>query len=58
MIERRTATSTTSPRPASTASSSIEEGAIHLHRTIQHIKSLGKYAGVVINPATPADCST
>jgi ribulose-phosphate 3-epimerase len=31
------------------------EGAIHLHRTIQHIKSLGKYAGVVLNPATPAD---
>jgi ribulose-phosphate 3-epimerase len=31
------------------------EGAIHLHRTIQHIKALGKYAGVVINPATPAE---
>jgi ribulose-phosphate 3-epimerase len=31
------------------------EGAIHLHRTIQHIKSLGKYAGVVINPATPPE---
>ncbi len=31
------------------------EGALHLHRTIQHIKSLGKYAGVVINPATPAE---
>lgn len=30
------------------------ENAIHLHRTIQHIKSLGKKAGVVINPATPA----
>ncbi len=29
------------------------EGAIHLHRTIQRIKSLGKRAGVVINPATP-----
>ena len=25
----------------------------HLHRTIQHIKSLGKRAGVTINPATP-----
>lgn len=25
----------------------------HLHRTIQHIKSLGRRAGVCINPATP-----
>ena len=25
----------------------------HLHRTIQHIKSLGKRTGVAINPATP-----
>jgi len=25
----------------------------HLHRTIQHIRSLGKRAGVAINPATP-----
>jgi ribulose-phosphate 3-epimerase len=31
-----------------------EEGAINLHRTIQHINSLGKKAGVAINPATPA----
>ena len=31
-----------------------EEGSIHLHRTIQMIKDLGKKAGVVINPATPA----
>jgi ribulose-phosphate 3-epimerase len=30
------------------------EGAIHLHRTIQQIRALGKIAGVVINPATPA----
>ena len=30
------------------------EGALHLHRTIQQIKALGKGAGVVINPATPA----
>jgi ribulose-phosphate 3-epimerase len=30
------------------------EGNANLHRTIQHIKSLGKKAGVVINPATPA----
>lgn len=29
------------------------EGALHLHRTIQRIKALGKRAGVVINPATP-----
>ena len=25
----------------------------HLHRTIQHIKTLGKKAGVALNPATP-----
>ncbi|MFI5364191.1 MAG: ribulose-phosphate 3-epimerase [Candidatus Binatia bacterium] len=31
-----------------------EEGAVHLHRTIQRIKALGKRAGVAINPATPA----
>ncbi len=30
------------------------EGAVHLHRTLQHIRKLGKYAGVVLNPATPA----
>jgi ribulose-phosphate 3-epimerase len=30
------------------------EGADNLHRTVQHIRSLGKKAGVVINPATPA----
>jgi ribulose-phosphate 3-epimerase len=30
------------------------EGAIHLNRTIQEIHSLGKRAGVAINPATPA----
>lgn len=29
------------------------EGNCNLHRTIQHIKSLGKRAGVAINPATP-----
>jgi ribulose-phosphate 3-epimerase len=28
------------------------ENAVHLHRTIQHIKHLGKKAGVVLNPAT------
>ncbi len=26
---------------------------IHLHRTLSHIQSLGKVAGVVLNPATP-----
>jgi ribulose-phosphate 3-epimerase len=31
-----------------------EEGAVHLHRTVQRIKALGKRAGVAINPATPA----
>jgi ribulose-phosphate 3-epimerase len=31
-----------------------QEGAINLHRTVQHIRKLGKHAGVVINPATPA----
>lgn len=31
-----------------------QEGNANLHRTIQHIKHLGKRAGVVINPATPA----
>jgi ribulose-phosphate 3-epimerase len=30
------------------------EGNPNLHRTVQHIKSRGKRAGVVINPATPA----
>jgi ribulose-phosphate 3-epimerase len=29
------------------------EGNAHLHRTVQKIKSLGKKAGVVFNPATP-----
>jgi ribulose-phosphate 3-epimerase len=30
------------------------EAGPHLHRTIQHVKSLGKKAGVSLNPATPA----
>src|SRR5580658_8455956 len=30
------------------------EGNCNLHRTVQRIKALGKKAGVVINPATPA----
>jgi ribulose-phosphate 3-epimerase len=28
------------------------ENAINLHRTVQHVKTLGKKAGVVLNPAT------
>ena len=31
-----------------------QEAGPNLHRTIQHIKALGKKAGVVVNPATPA----
>jgi ribulose-phosphate 3-epimerase len=31
------------------------EAGPHLHRTVQLIKSLGKKAGVALNPATPAD---
>ena len=31
------------------------EAGPHLHRTIQRVKSLGKKAGVSLNPATPAD---
>jgi ribulose-phosphate 3-epimerase len=31
-----------------------QEGAINLHRTLQHIRKLGKRVGVVVNPATPA----
>lgn len=31
------------------------EAGAHLHRTIQLIKSLGKRAGVVLNPATPVE---
>ncbi len=30
-----------------------QENSPHLDRTIQHIKSLGKRAGVVLNPSTP-----
>jgi len=30
------------------------EAGPHLHRTLQHIKSLGRRAGVSLNPATPA----
>lgn len=30
-----------------------EEACIHLDRTVNHIKSLGKKAGVAVNPATP-----
>jgi ribulose-phosphate 3-epimerase len=31
-----------------------QEAGPNVHRTVQHIKALGKKAGVVINPATPA----
>jgi ribulose-phosphate 3-epimerase len=31
-----------------------QEAAVHLDRTLQHIKQLGKQAGVALNPATPA----
>ncbi len=30
------------------------EAGPHLHRTLQHIKALGRRAGVALNPATPA----
>jgi ribulose-phosphate 3-epimerase len=30
------------------------EGNNNLHRTVQHVKALGKRVGIVINPATPA----
>jgi ribulose-phosphate 3-epimerase len=31
-----------------------QENAVHLHRTVHAVKALGRNAGVVINPATPA----
>jgi ribulose-phosphate 3-epimerase len=31
------------------------EASVHLHRTLQHIRSLGKRAGVALNPHTPED---
>jgi ribulose-phosphate 3-epimerase len=31
------------------------EATRHLHRTLQHIRSLGKKAGVSLNPSTPED---
>jgi ribulose-phosphate 3-epimerase len=31
-----------------------QEGAVHLNRTVQRIRALGKRAGVAVNPATPA----
>jgi ribulose-phosphate 3-epimerase len=31
------------------------EASTHLHRTLQHIRSLGKRAGVTMNPHTPPD---
>lgn len=35
-----------------------QEACLHLHRTINHIKSLGAKAGVSINPATPSSTLT
>jgi ribulose-phosphate 3-epimerase len=35
-----------------------QEACTHLHRTIHHIKSLGCWAGVAINPATPVESLT
>lgn len=32
------------------------EAAVHLHRTVQLIRSFGKKAGVALNPATPLGC--
>ncbi|CAG0927074.1 ribulose-phosphate 3-epimerase [Thermoflexales bacterium] len=32
-----------------------QEAAVHLDRIVQHIKQLGKKAGVALNPATPAN---
>ena len=32
-----------------------EEAGPHLHRSLQHIKSLGKKAGVALNPSPPVD---
>jgi ribulose-phosphate 3-epimerase len=32
-----------------------QSATIHLHRTLSHIRDLGKVAGVVLNPATPLD---
>ncbi len=31
------------------------EACVHLHRTLAHIRSLGKRAGVTMNPSTPED---
>lgn len=30
------------------------EGGVHLHRTVQRIRALGKRVGIAVNPATPA----
>jgi ribulose-phosphate 3-epimerase len=31
-----------------------QEGGVHLHRTVQRIRALGKRVGIALNPATPA----
>src|SRR5262249_50074236 len=41
-------------QPGADTLSVHQEGAIHLTRTTQHIKSRGRRAGVAINPAPPA----
>ena len=38
---------------ADTLTVHVEAGP-HIHRSLQHVKSLGKRAGVVLNPGTPA----
>ena len=38
---------------ADTLSVHVEAGP-HIHRSLQHVKALGKRAGVVLNPGTPA----
>jgi len=35
-----------------------QEACVHLHRVVEHIRSRGALAGVVINPATPVDTLT
>ena len=39
---------------ADTLTLHVEAGP-HVHRSLQHVKSLGKRAGVVLNPGTPPD---
>ena len=41
--------------PADPYIAAFAEAGPHLHRTLQHIRSLGKKSGVVLNPATPIE---